>query len=196
MIVHGWKNLGEKTLGSATAISEIATSIEAEHYIDTDGFNYCLLAVMSVTGNSDLDIWGTQFDSESTQNFKTVINTKIGSLDSNATESFSVPAGYLGNSVAMEWSRINDWADATSTGNGKIAGLMSRVNGYAGPEVSQTGTAANTFGTFVSDGYITQTGAADGPGFVIIPCGLFSGLQLTHYSGTSELGCALACLIQ
>ena len=198
MIVHGWKNLGERTLGtSATTVNEIATSLDAERYVDVDGFSYCLIGLGSVSGSSNCEVWGTWYDGESSQTQNTLINCKLGEIQTTGDATLTVPAGTLGCSVATGWNRVNDWADAVSTGDAEVMGLACRVAGYAGPEMVQLGTAADTFGSFASDGYITHKGTADGPGFVVVPCGLFSGLQLAHYrSGGAELGSIFVCLIQ
>ena len=200
-IVHGWRNLGERTMGtSATTINEIATSLEGDYYIDTDGFQYCLIASLSEEGEADVEVWGTWFDSESQQNFNTVINCKVGVMQASGDASFTVSAGTLGCSIDLEWSKIADWADTASTGDAETMGLACRVAGYAGPEMAKTSSAGSGFGSHASDGYIAHKGNNDGPGFVVVPCALFSGLQLnitdTTSGGDGQVGTVLACLIQ
>tara|TARA_Y100001972_G_scaffold83354_1_gene101417 strand:- start:975 stop:1571 length:597 start_codon:yes stop_codon:yes gene_type:complete len=198
MIVHGWKNLGERTLGtSATTVNEISTVVDAEGFVDTDGFSYCLVGIGSVSGQSNCEVWGTWFNGESSQTQTTVINCKIGEIQTTADATITVPSGTLGCSVDTNWSRIDDWVDAGSISDAEVMGLLCRVSGYAGPEMAQTGTAAATFGSFASDSYIAHKGTANGPGFVVVPCGMFSGLQFAHYrSGGAELGSIFTCLIQ
>ena len=204
MIVHGWKNLGERTMGtSATSISLFANELEAEYFIPTDGFSYCLLASASVNGKADLDIYGTWFDTESTQDYKHVINSSIGTLDSGGTNGYSLAVGDLGVETAMGVYRIANWVDDTNSGHtkGQMMGLMSRVAGFAGPESAETsGAAVTSYGSFDGDEYITSKGHTNSAPFVIIPCGLFSGLQITQYDQNdplaAQVGTVLYCLIQ
>jgi hypothetical protein len=198
MISYGWQSVGTQ---AATAIittpSPISREMPSLPSVVCDGYSYAAIALAhSNTGVAPVvDVYGVNFDSESSQSIKSVVANKIikitGSANGVAISNGQFNVGYDG-----EWSAVASVTKETSFGTGSMVGLMMSLAGISGPEMSQTGTAASTFGSFDNDDYIGVAGSATVPGFVVIPCSLFSALVFSCSSGTAQSIDPLVCFFE
>lgn len=201
MISYGWKNFGERTANTSySTVSVLANSLEGDHNIVVDGYNFLLIACAHSNGirTPAFEVWGTNFDAESAQNYNKVVNHKICEIAFSATASANIVAGDFGITFGGAWATVSAIADTNPDGaTNSTLGMMASINSMDGPEMAQTGTAATTFGAFASAGYMRNAGAANvSPGFVVIPCGMFSSVQINTKTNTgTESIAVLGCLL-
>jgi len=196
MISYGWKSVRNVT---ATAIvppiSPIAKTLESTQTVLCDGYAYIGIAIAHSDGTvaPTLEVYGTNFDTESGQAYKSVVNHKLVTIDGSAL-GVAIQAGQFGLDYTGEWSAIGAVSNVTSFGTGSMIGLMMATAGMNGPEMSQTGSVTNSFGSFSNDDYVAVAGSDSIPGFVVIPCGLFSTIQFACSSTSSQTVTPLYCL--
>jgi len=193
---YGWKSAGNVTAPLlAPTISPIAKTLESTQTALCDGYSFIGIAIAhsNDTVAPTVEVYGTNFDTESSQTYKAVVNHKLATISGSAL-GVAIQAGQFGLDYNGEWSAIGGVTKVTSFGTGSMIGLMMSLAGMSGPEMSETGTVTNSFGSFFNDDYIAVAGSDSIPGFVVIPCGLFSTIQFACSSTSSQTVTPLYCL--
>jgi len=200
MISHGWKLVGEFSVGTvSTPLTTVTTTPPGQCNFICDGFSNLMIMMLQVgsTRSSDLRVLGTNSDAESAQQQTIYVNQEIGTLRHATTVCGAFAAGDFGLSQAYTNHASDGFGDVASNVNAKVMGLISRFARYDGAEVSTIGTAPTTgvYGNFASDQYHVNRGAAGlGLSFMTMPVGAFSRICFDGVtdSGTAELA-VLVC---
>jgi hypothetical protein len=199
MISYGWKSAGNVTAPAvAQTISPIAKTLESTQTVLCDGYSFIGIAIAhsNLSVAPAVDVYGSNFDTESAQTYKSVVSHKLAIISGNAL-GVEIEDGQFGLDYTGEWAAISAVTKVTSFGTGSMIGLMMSAAGMNGPEMSVTGTTpTSSFGSLDNDDYVAVAGSDSIPGFVVIPCGLFSTIQFSCSSPSSQTVTPLYCLFE
>ncbi len=200
MKTSGWNCTDFQTLSggaSSTAITNVATSFEADHLIQCQEFDWALIGLASTTlggtsNTSTIKIFGTysdtgdgQFTKETNNKYgpRILYNQELGTVStaSNPDEVGTLPEGiYPGQPSDCKLYKMDAFAgkasgDVSESGTQFELAVLARMAGYESLQATGTGSLGTSQAW--TDYYLVD-GTAGGLSYVAIPCGMFQYIQL------------------